>query len=121
MRRAISSYNQVRTFSATSSPPVALKALHVLKYTYVTDVLERRAPLRPLHLKHARSAVESNALVLGGAFNPPSEGGLLVFNSTRDFVENFAKQVKQIKEADTNATYETCFVFRTLMLQEGWL
>jgi hypothetical protein len=44
-------------------------------------------------LQYANDAVAAGALLAGGAFNPPAEGGLLLFSSTREKVEDFAKKV----------------------------
>lgn len=63
-----------------------------LSYDYVPDYTERRKPYREAHLDRARRAVEEGWLLLGGNFNDPPPGALLVFraeNAAR--VEEFAK------------------------------
>lgn len=50
-----------------------------LFYDYPKDVLERRAPFREAHLALAREHHAAGKLLLAGAFDPPSDGALLVF------------------------------------------
>lgn len=52
---------------------------YLLLYDVVADYVERRAPLRPMHLAHARAAVARGELVLGGALANPSDGVVLLF------------------------------------------
>jgi uncharacterized protein YciI len=65
----------------------------LLIYDYVPDYLERRAPLRPAHLQHARASVARDELQLGGAVphdDPPF--GLLLFKAeTAAVAEDFAR------------------------------
>ena len=64
----------------------------LLFYTYVSDVLERRAQFRGPHLKHAWAAKERGELVLAGALADPVDGGVLFFSApSRSVVEAFAK------------------------------
>ena len=53
----------------------------LLFYTYVPDVLERRAQFRGAHLKHAWAAQERGELVLAGALADPVDGGVLWFSA----------------------------------------
>jgi uncharacterized protein YciI len=53
----------------------------VLTYTYVPDVLERRAPFRAEHLAHAREHLAAGRLLLAGAFDPPTDGAMFVFKA----------------------------------------
>lgn len=55
------------------------EALAVLEYTYVADVLERRAPHREAHLALLRRLHDEGALVMAGATGDPVSGALLVF------------------------------------------
>jgi len=48
-------------------------------YDVVPDYVERRVPLRPSHIAHARAAVERGELVLGGALASPPDGVILLF------------------------------------------
>lgn len=52
---------------------------YLLFYEAVPDYAERRMPLRPAHLAHARAAVERGELVLGGALADPVDGAVLLF------------------------------------------
>ena len=65
----------------------------LLFYDYPADILERRAPHREAHLKLAGEWVERGELVLGGAFEDPVDGAVLVFRvdqpaRVEDFVRN---------------------------------
>jgi len=78
--------------AAATTAAAALPAKrHVLFYTYVDNMLEKRGPVRPTHLEHANKAVAAGHLLAGGAFMPDCEGGLLVFDADRATVEEFAK------------------------------
>jgi uncharacterized protein len=63
---------------------------HVLIYSYVPDILERRAPHRAEHLAKIAAAKEDGRLVMAGPIGDPPNGGLLVFNA-RDAAEGFAR------------------------------
>ena len=52
----------------------------VLSYEYVPDVVEKRAPFRAEHLAFAREFHDAGKLRLAGAFDPPSDGALFVFD-----------------------------------------
>jgi uncharacterized protein YciI len=63
-----------------------------LQYEVVPDYLERRQPLRPVHLALAKRFQAEGKLVLAGAFDPP-DGALLVFRAERrEEVEAFVKE-----------------------------
>jgi uncharacterized protein YciI len=51
----------------------------LLSYDYVPDVLEKRTPFRDGHLALAREYHAQGKLLLAGAFDPPSDGAVLVF------------------------------------------
>jgi uncharacterized protein len=64
----------------------------LLFYSFVPDYLDRRGEYRDAHLQLAWTAVENDALVLGGALADPIDGGLLLFKGdtaqiARDFAE----------------------------------
>jgi uncharacterized protein len=64
----------------------------LLFYTYVPDVLERRAQFRGAHLKHARASIARGELLLGGALADPVDGGVLFFSApSKAVVEEFAR------------------------------
>lgn len=63
-----------------------------LIYDVIDDYVEQRAPFRQLHLALAEDARERGQLVLGGAFDDPVDGALLVFKGTdRSVAEDFAR------------------------------
>jgi uncharacterized protein len=65
----------------------------LLFYTYVPDILERRAQFRGAHLKHARASLARGELQLGGAFADPVDGGVLFFSApAKSVVEQFARE-----------------------------
>ena len=65
----------------------------LLFYTYVSDVLERRANFRGAHLKHAWAAQQRGELVLAGALADPVDGGVLWFSAPdKSVVERFAAE-----------------------------
>ena len=74
------------------SPSILETAMHfLLFYTYVPDVLERRAAFRGPHLAHAWAAQQRGELVLAGALADPVDGGVLWFSAPdRQVVERFA-------------------------------
>jgi uncharacterized protein YciI len=64
----------------------------LLFYTYVPDILERRAQFRGAHLTHARASLGRGELKLAGAFADPVDGGALFFSaSSIEVVEQFAR------------------------------
>ena len=70
----------------------------VLTYDYVPDVLEKRAPFRPDHLALAREYQGQGKLLLAGAFEPPSDGAMLVFRvDSAAEVEEFVARDPYVK------------------------
>lgn len=55
---------------------------YLLIYDVVDDYVERRAPLRSAHIRHARAAEARGELVLGGALANPADGAVLLFRGT---------------------------------------
>ena len=65
----------------------------LLFYDFIPDYLERRAPLRPEHLRLAREFQARGQLVLGGALADPVDGAVIVFLADdRSTVERFVEQ-----------------------------
>ncbi len=63
---------------------------YILFYDYVPDMLVRRTPVRPDHLAHATSWLQSGRLLMAGAFTDPLDGAAFIFrNVTRDEVAEF--------------------------------
>ena len=52
---------------------------YVLLYEVVDDFINRRAPVRPEHLKLIEQAHRRGELVMAGAFSDPVDGAALVF------------------------------------------
>ena len=56
-------------------------------------MIERRTPVRPLHLKHATPYVQRGQLLLGGACPPEVKDAVLVFRGLdRAGVEGFVRE-----------------------------
>jgi len=71
---------------------------YLLFYTYVPDVLERRAQFRGAHLKHAWAAQSRGELILAGALAEPVDGGVLWFSApNQGVVERFAAEDPYVK------------------------
>jgi hypothetical protein len=54
---------------------------YILFYDVVDDYVTRRAPLRGMHLAHAREAYKRGELVLAGALADPPDGAMLIFKA----------------------------------------
>ncbi|MGH2859941.1 MAG: YciI family protein, partial [Solirubrobacteraceae bacterium] len=64
---------------------------HVLFYTYVDDMLERRAPYREQHLQRIEALRAAGQLIVAGAVGDPPSGAVLGFRGlTREEVEAWA-------------------------------
>ena len=64
---------------------------HVLFYTYVDDILERRAPYREQHLGRIDALRAADRLVVAGAFGDPPAGAVIGFKGlTREEVAAWA-------------------------------
>ena len=55
---------------------------YLLFYDVVDNYPERRAPFRAAHIALARQAVARGELVLGGGFNNPPDGSVLLFRGS---------------------------------------
>jgi hypothetical protein len=63
----------------------------LLFYEVVDNYVEKRQPYRADHLEKVRKAHQAGDLVMGGAFDEPADGALLIFrseSSARDFAIN---------------------------------
>ena len=79
--------------SSCHCPPSPLLCrYHLLYYTYVDNMIERRTPVRPLHLAYATPYVERQQLLLGGACPPQLRKAVLVFHASKEEVEEFAQK-----------------------------
>ncbi len=71
---------------------------YALFYKTVDNYIERRAPYRNEHLAYATAAHERGEMVMGGAFDEPVDGALLVFKGdTPAVAEDFAKNDPYVK------------------------
>jgi uncharacterized protein YciI len=71
---------------------------YLLFYTYVPDVLERRAAFRGAHLKHAWAAQKRGELLLAGALTDPVDTGVIWFSAPdKQLVERFAAEDPYVK------------------------
>lgn len=53
---------------------------YLLIYDVTDDYVERRAPFRAAHIRHARAAEARGELVLAGALANPPDGAVLLFS-----------------------------------------
>ncbi|MSP78703.1 MAG: hypothetical protein EXR67_04015 [Dehalococcoidia bacterium] len=54
---------------------------YVLFYDYVEDILTKRAPFREQHLALIRQLHERKQVVMGGAFDNPVDGAMIIFRA----------------------------------------
>lgn len=65
---------------------------HLLLYTYVPDIAERRGPHRQGHLDRIRAQKEAGRVVMAGAFGDPILGGAIAWHgATREEIEEFVR------------------------------
>ena len=63
---------------------------HLLIYTYVEDMADRRGPYREAHLAAIRAERDAGHITLAGALGTPPTGGAIVWQGvTRDDIEAF--------------------------------
>ena len=63
----------------------------MLLYTYVTDILKRRAPHRKAHLQRIEALRAADRLIVAGAFGDPPAGGVIgIRGLPREEVEAWA-------------------------------
>lgn len=77
---------------------VKTKTMFALRYNYVDNILEKRNQkwgdsddsLRQQHFAYINKFVQNRQLILGGAFDPPSDGALIVLDmGSKTDAENF--------------------------------
>ena len=70
---------------------MAAEQTYLLLYTYVENMLERRAPYRQAHLDRINAEREAGRVILAGALGDPPTGGAITFRGVaREHVEQFA-------------------------------
>jgi uncharacterized protein YciI len=52
---------------------------HLLLYSYVDDMADRRGPYREAHLERIRAEREAGRIVMAGALGNPPTGGAIVW------------------------------------------
>jgi uncharacterized protein YciI len=63
---------------------------HLLVYTYVEDIADRRGPYREAHLAAIRAERDAGHITLAGALGTPPTGGAIVWQGvTREDIEAF--------------------------------
>ena len=63
---------------------------HLLLYTYVENMGERRTPHREAHLERVRAAQDTGELLMAGALGSPPTGGAFVWRgATVEEIEAF--------------------------------
>jgi uncharacterized protein YciI len=66
---------------------------HLLLYSYVENVAERRGPYRERHVSAIRAEKEAGRVILAGALGDPPNGGAIVFRGVeRDHIEKFVNE-----------------------------
>ncbi|CAF3332439.1 unnamed protein product [Rotaria sp. Silwood2] len=66
--------------------------LHIIKYDFAENALEKRAPFREAREAHVKNVAASGNVVLGGPYgNPPTSGIMIVRNLTIPQIEQFVK------------------------------
>jgi len=64
---------------------------YLLIYNLSDDYLEKRTPYRPQHFNHVKAAQARGEFVMGGAFDPANQAGLLFKVDDIAIIENFVK------------------------------
>lgn len=65
---------------------------HLLLYTYVEDMAQRRDPHREAHLARIRAEREAGRIVMAGAFGEAPHGAGIVFRGVDpDAIERFVR------------------------------
>jgi hypothetical protein len=71
---------------------------YILFYKTVDNYIERRAPFREEHLKLAKAARDSGALIMAGALSEPADSAVLVFKGdSPNIAEDFAPNDPYVK------------------------
>jgi uncharacterized protein YciI len=65
------------------------EAHHLLLYTYVEDMADRRGPHREAHLERIAAEREAGRIAFAGAFDPPTGAAIVFQGVQRDHVERF--------------------------------
>jgi len=79
-----------------AGPQLPVKC-YVLRYVYVEDVLERRAPHRAAHLALAKAYSDRGEIIAGGALDPPTAAYIIFRVDSRAKVEEFVQADPYVK------------------------
>jgi uncharacterized protein YciI len=67
------------------------EAHHLMLYTYVDDMIDRRGPYREAHLERIQAEKRAGRIVLAGALGDPPSGGAMVWRgATEQEIRQFA-------------------------------
>lgn len=72
-----------------------------IRYTYVSDILEKRGPYREAHLAHAQKRVDAGDLLVVGALADPVDGASFVFYiepSRKSEIEQFVQDDPYVRD-----------------------
>ena len=64
---------------------------YLLIYDLVEDYMKKRTPYRSQHFDHVKTAQTRGEFVMGGAFDPADQAGLLFKVEEIAVIENFVK------------------------------
>ena len=64
---------------ASSVDPPPPPRYHLLQYSYVPDLLEKRGPHRAAHIEGAKQALAAGKLYMAGALADPVDGAIFIF------------------------------------------
>jgi uncharacterized protein len=71
---------------------------HLLLYSYVEDMVDRRGPYREAHLERIRAERESGRVVMAGALgNPPTGGAIVWLGVEPEQIEAFVSEDPYVK------------------------
>ncbi len=80
------------TVAATPTGVNSRAMYYLLRYEYVPDIVERRAPFRAEHLSKASELHDRGVIAMAGAAGDPPDHAVFVFaTDRRDDVEEFAR------------------------------
>uniref|UniRef100_A0A7S0WYM2 YCII-related domain-containing protein n=1 Tax=Chlamydomonas leiostraca TaxID=1034604 RepID=A0A7S0WYM2_9CHLO len=84
----------VRCMASAAQAPT----YHILSYSYVKDILEKRGPYREAHLAAAQAKADQGLMVMAGAVGSPPEGATFIFrNQSQQDIEAFVQADPYVK------------------------
>ncbi|TMW62083.1 hypothetical protein Poli38472_009576 [Pythium oligandrum] len=74
------------------------KKFYILRYDYVSDILEKRTPFRAEHLQNAVDLKAQGKILMGGALVDPVDTGLFIFSTdNKAEIEEFVANDPYVK------------------------